>query len=108
MEDSGAKMDEIEDIDKFQLVPDAQYIKKLRQAQKKFARIYPVYDQDVKYEVRGYTFPFMLYAPKAVQEFVFTSGIGNFCQKGFGMLDIANSNPTNRIIPYENINRIVI
>ncbi|MEM7110108.1 MAG: CRISPR-associated endoribonuclease Cas6, partial [Bacteroidota bacterium] len=56
---------------KFQLVPDKKYIERLTASQKKFARIYPVFDQDVKYEVRGYTFPFTLYAAKEVQEFVF-------------------------------------
>ncbi|MDH5609650.1 MAG: CRISPR-associated protein Cas6 [Cyclobacteriaceae bacterium] len=101
MEASGIRTDEIQDIDKFQLVPDKGYIEKLRQAQKKFARIYPMYDQDVKYEVRGYTFPFVLYAPKEVQQFVFTCGLGLFTQKGFGMMDMANADPIKRVTPYE-------
>lgn len=86
---------------KFQLVPDKDYIARLTAAQKKFARIYPLYDQDVKYEVRGYTFPFTLYAAKEVQEFVFHCGLGQFTHKGFGMLDLANTNPNNRVLKYE-------
>ncbi|MEM9298346.1 MAG: CRISPR-associated endoribonuclease Cas6 [Bacteroidota bacterium] len=86
---------------KFQLVPDKKYIERLTSSQKKFARIYPVFDQDVKYEIRGYTFPFTLYAAKEVQEFVFHSGLGQFTHKGFGMLDVANANPNKRIIKYE-------
>ncbi|MEM9858527.1 MAG: CRISPR-associated endoribonuclease Cas6 [Bacteroidota bacterium] len=85
---------------KFQLVPDKKYIERLTASQKKFARIYPVFDQDVKYEIRGYTFPFTLYAAKEVQEFVFHSGLGKFTHKGFGMLDVANADPNKRIVKY--------
>ncbi|MBL3657412.1 CRISPR-associated endoribonuclease Cas6 [Fulvivirga sediminis] len=93
--------EQISSFYKFQLVPDKAYLARLTAAQKKFARIYPVYDQDVKYEVRGYTFPFTLYAAKEVQEFVFNCGMGRFTHKGFGMLDVANSNPNNRVLKYE-------
>ncbi len=86
---------------KFQVVPDKNYIARLTAAQKKFARIYPVFDQDVKYEVRGYTFPFTFYAAKEVQQFVFHSGLGYFTHKGFGMLDVANSDPNQRVLKYE-------
>lgn len=101
MVDTGIDIKKIKDLEKFQVVPDLAYINKLRQSQKKFARIYPLYDQDVKYEVRGYTFPFTLYAPREVQDFIFTCGLGLFSQKGFGMLDVANSDPTKRTIQYE-------
>ncbi len=86
---------------KFQLVPDSSYISKIHDSQKKFARIYPVFDMDVKYEIRGYTFPFTLFAAKEVQEFVFTCGLGAFSHKGFGMLDIAHSDPSSRTKVYE-------
>lgn len=85
---------------KFQLVPDQEYLNRLKERDKKFARIYTLYDQDVKYEVRGYTFPFKLYAATEVQEFLFNCGIGNYTYKGFGMLDIANSNPIERAERY--------
>lgn len=90
----------------FQLVPDKIYLNKIKETQKKFARIYPVYDQDVKYEIRGYTFPLTLYAAKEVQEFVFTCGLGSFTHKGFGMLDIANSDPSKRSEVYEFENKV--
>ena len=75
---------------KFQILPDKAYLEKLAQQKKKFARIYPVYENDVKYEVRGYTFPFTLYAVQEVQEFIFNSGLGFLTHKGFGMIDIAS------------------
>ena len=91
---------------KFQLIPDEDYLRKIHEGQKKFARIYPVYDQDVKYEVRGYTFPFTLYAAKEVQEFVFTEGLGAFTHKGFGMLDLANTDPSKRTTTYKRASEI--
>ncbi len=76
---------------KFQLVADHDYLTKIQTMHKKFARIYPLFDSDVKYEVRGYTFPFTLYAPQPVQQFVYENGLGHFSHKGFGMLDVANA-----------------
>jgi CRISPR-associated endoribonuclease Cas6 len=93
--------EEVASFYKFQVVPDKDYLAKIKEGQKKFARIYPVYDQDVKYEIRGYTFPFTLYAAKEVQEFVFTCGLGSYTHKGFGMLDLANSDPSKRAIAYD-------
>lgn len=75
---------------KFQLVPDQEYLDRIQSSHKKFARIYPVYDSDIKFEVRGYTLPFTLYAPQPVQQFVYEHGLGFFSHKGFGMLDVAN------------------
>jgi len=76
---------------KFQIVPDLNYIQRLQALHKKFARIYPLYDNDIKYEVRGYTFPFTLFAAKEVLQFVYENGLGFFTHKGFGMLDISNN-----------------
>lgn len=105
MESLGSYSNEqLASFSKFQLVPDENYLRKIRENQKKFARIYPVYDQDVKYEVRGYTFPFILYAAKEVQEFVFSGGLGSFTHKGFGMLDIANADPSKRTSQYRKAN----
>jgi CRISPR-associated endoribonuclease Cas6 len=80
---------------KFQIVPDKAYLERIQSEHKKFARIYPLFDHDIKYEVRGYTFPFTLYAPEAVQRFIYESGLGHFAHKGFGMLDVAHSASVN-------------
>ncbi|AKP49578.1 CRISPR-associated endoribonuclease Cas6 [Cyclobacterium amurskyense] len=102
MEKSGwYNQEQMESFYKFQVVPDMVYVNKLREQQKKFARIYSVYDMDVKYEVRGYTLPFTLYAASEVQEFVFKCGLGAFTHKGFGMLDLANNMPSQRTEPYK-------
>lgn len=88
---------------KFQIVPDHDYIQRIQASHKKFARIYPLYDSDVKFEVRGYTFPFTLYAAKEVQQFVYENGLGYFTHKGFGMLDVANNDPIHRATQHEMI-----
>jgi len=93
--------DQLKDFFRFQIVPDAKYLHKIKVSQKKFARIYPMYDQDVKYEVRGYTLPFTLYAAKEVQEFLFIGGMGKLCHKGFGMLDLAAADPGKENPRYE-------
>ncbi|NJO03714.1 MAG: hypothetical protein HC880_20425 [Bacteroidia bacterium] len=68
---------------------------------KKFARIYTVFEGKIKYELRGYTFPFTLYAAPAVQEFIFNCGLGAYTHKGFGMIDLANVDPIERTEIYE-------
>lgn len=76
---------------KFQVVPDKNYLLRIAEGHKKFARIYPLFDLDIKYEVRGYTFPFTLFAPKEVLRFVYENGLGYFSHKGFGMVDLGKS-----------------
>lgn len=86
---------------KFQIVPDKDYIQRIQASHKKFARIYPLYDNDIKFEVRGYTFPFVLYAAKEVHQFIYDNGLGQFTHKGFGMLDIANNDSIHRATEQE-------
>jgi CRISPR-associated endoribonuclease Cas6 len=81
---------------KFQLVPDQDYLQRLQDSHKKFARIYPLYDNDVRFEVRGYTFPFKLYASVQVQQFIYENGLGLHTAKGFGMLDLAHNDAIQR------------
>lgn len=92
MEASGRySTEQLAEYYKFQIVPDRDYLQKIQSSHKKFARIYPLYDHDIKFEVRGYTFPFTLYAPQPVQQFVYENGLGHFSHKGFGMLDLADN-----------------
>lgn len=103
MERSGAYTpEEISSFYKFQLVPDKQYLEKVRVKDKKFARIYSVNVRGRQREVRGYTFPLVLHAAEPVQRFVFITGLGDFTEQGFGMLDLAHRDPTERTIPYRS------
>lgn len=85
---------------KFQILPDKAYLQRLKANDKKFARIYTLFESDVKYEVRGYTLPIQLFAAKELQEFVFHCGLGCYTYKGFGMLDLANADPKDRTERY--------
>jgi CRISPR-associated endoribonuclease Cas6 len=86
---------------KFQIVPDHEYIQRIQSSHKKFARIYPLYDNDIKFEVRGYTFPFTLYAAREVQSFIYENGLGYFTYKGFGMLDVSTNDSIQRAAQQE-------
>lgn len=92
---------QLDGFNKFQVIPDEGYIEKLESSGKKYARIYPLYDQDINYEIRGYTFPFTLFAAPEVQEFIYTCGLGRYAQKGFGMLDVAHNEPGKRTQPFD-------
>jgi len=101
MEDSlRFSKDQMNSFNKFQVVPDSEYLKKLEERDKKFARIYAVNQLENRREVRGYTLPFKLHATLEVQQFIFNCGIGNYTNRGFGMLDIANVNTAERTTPY--------
>ncbi|MCB0494497.1 MAG: CRISPR-associated endoribonuclease Cas6 [Cyclobacteriaceae bacterium] len=93
--------DKLTTFNEFQIVPDKAYLDKLNESHKKFSRVYPLYDQDVKYEVRGYTFPFSFYAEPEVKKFVFLNGLGALTHKGFGMIDVAHQDPNVRAEEYE-------
>ncbi len=92
--------EEIGSFYRFQLVPDQNYLNKIRDSSKKFSRIYTSEHNGYIREIRGYTFPFTLYADPKVQQFIFECGLGEYADGGFGMVDIANTNPVGRAIPY--------
>lgn len=91
---------EMENFTRFELVPDQNYLERIRVEEKKFSRIYPVIMQGKKLEVRGYTFPFELWADPEVHRFVLAQGIGAVTGRGFGMLDLAEASlaPTATLI----------
>ena len=86
--------------DVFEFEPDHQYIERIESQGKKYSRIYPFYDQDIPYEVRGFTFPFHLKAPIELHQQIYNHGIGLYCDKGFGMVDMANVEPGNKTVTY--------
>ncbi|MCR9252866.1 MAG: CRISPR-associated protein Cas6 [bacterium] len=95
-EANGGNPENVPDFNKFQIVPDKDYIDKINNNGKKFSRIYRVVDNSAENEARGYTFPFKLYAPPEIQQFIFQCGIDQFGSRGFGMVDLANQDPLER------------
>jgi CRISPR-associated endoribonuclease Cas6 len=69
---------------KFQVVPDSEYIRKLKETKKKFGRPLEVEGRKVK----SYLFPFTLFAHPDVQSFVYAAGIGCMGSTGFGCVDL--------------------
>ena len=101
LEDSGRfSAEQIASFYKFQVLPDPNYLGKMRREEKKFARIYQLNAGQISHEIRGYTFPFTLYAHPLVQEFLFDNGLGEHCTQGFGMIDLAEQQFHNRMVPY--------
>ncbi len=89
--------EKLQEFKKFQFIPDQAYIDKIQQSNKKYSRIYTIYDKLNNFEVRGYTLPFTLIAAPEIQDFVFRIGLGSFTNYGFGMLDLANADPLQRV-----------
>jgi len=92
--------EELGDFYKFQLIPDKYFISRLKVGDKKFSRIYNVYDNHQKYEVRGYTIPFTMYASSRIQKFIFNCGLGEFTGNGLGMVDLAEKKFSARTTRY--------
>ncbi|MDW7690335.1 CRISPR-associated endoribonuclease Cas6 [Flammeovirgaceae bacterium SG7u.111] len=92
---------EIESFFRFQIVPDKIYLDKIARQDKKFARIYTTITKGEIKEVRGYTFPFSLYADPRVQEFIYNCGFGELTENGFGMLDMASVEEVAREVIYD-------
>jgi CRISPR-associated endoribonuclease Cas6 len=101
MEDSGRfTKEQMTAYFRFQVVPDQEYLERLRISDKKFARIYSLDEKADRLEVRGYTFPFTLYAHPEVHQFLFQSGLGEFTSEGYGMIDLAEQGFQTRLTPY--------
>jgi CRISPR-associated endoribonuclease Cas6 len=93
--------DQIQDFYRFQVKPDEAYLKKMKTENKKVARIYNLNgSEDAANEIRGYTFPFTLFAVPEVQLFVFHNGLGEFTSSGYGLLDLAETQFQNRTKPF--------
>jgi CRISPR-associated endoribonuclease Cas6 len=102
MEKSGLyTSEEITTFNKFQIVPDKDYLDKIAKEEKKFARIYTLNEELEVKEVRGYTFPFSLYASPKVQEFIYHNGFGELTYVGFGMLDFHEKETIQRKVIIE-------
>lgn len=101
MEASGRfTSEQLESYFKFQVVPDKAYLEKTKTNGKKFSRIYHAEYQSESKEIRGYTLPLTIYAHPEVQQFIYECGFGEYTNKGYGLLDIANANPLERVKPF--------
>lgn len=91
MENSGQySPKDFEQYTKFQIVPDSNYLDKIKDGIKKYSRVYQIPTLDAgTLEFRGYTIPFSLHAHPDVHNFIFSNGIGAHTKQGYGMIDFA-------------------
>lgn len=89
MEESGLySPQDLVSFSKFQVIPDKEYLLRFKNEDQKYTRIFTIYENGTAFPVRGYTFPFSLFAAKEVQEFIYFGGFGCLNYKGYGMLDV--------------------
>ncbi|NNC95592.1 MAG: CRISPR-associated protein Cas6 [Chitinophagales bacterium] len=85
MEKAGYSDEELDKFAEFEAQPDPNYVEKIMQQGKKFARFY----KNTKGQtLTGYLLPFTLHAHPAVHKFIWERGMGAFTNEGYGMVDV--------------------
>lgn len=85
MERSGYTESQLNDFAEFELMPDMEYVTKVIETGKKFAR---QYRSSSGMNMVGYLLPFTLHAHPEVHKFIWQSGLGVLTDEGYGMIDI--------------------
>jgi CRISPR-associated endoribonuclease Cas6 len=85
MERAGYSEKQLNQYAEFEITPDATYLNKMIESQKKFARIYK---NNQNQTMLGYLLPFTMHAHPDVHQFIWDSGIGLFTTHGYGMIDL--------------------
>jgi CRISPR-associated endoribonuclease Cas6 len=109
MEQSGRfTAEEIASFYKFQVVPDRDYLEKIKTEEKKFSRIYLSSKDGRPIEVRGYTIPYVLHSDPKVHDFIFHCGLGELTTEGFGMVDAINDDFARRLEEYDYVRQFML
>lgn len=85
MEAAGYTEDKLSQYAEFEVKPDREYVEKIQDSGKKFARFYK---SEAGNTMVGYLLPFTLYAHPDVHDFVWKNGAGVLTEQGYGMIDI--------------------
>jgi len=83
-----AESEKLNTWNKFQIVPDKEYLEKQMYDPGRFARLQYIRIGSVDYKIRVYSFPFKLHAEAEVHEFIYNTGLGELTDMGLGMVDI--------------------
>ena len=97
MDKAGVPVHKTEMETNFHFRPDEEYLKKSRDADRKYSRVYALEGFGNFDELRGYTLPFYLDAPPEIHEFIFKAGLGEATRFGFGMIDFADRKERTRL-----------
>jgi CRISPR-associated endoribonuclease Cas6 len=85
MEKAGFSEADLNSFAEFEVTPDVNYVNKLNEGGKKFARIYKNNQNKL---MMGYLLPFTMHAHPTVHKFIWESGLGLYGTHGYGMIDI--------------------
>lgn len=88
MEKAGYSESDLNNFAEFDAQPDPEYVQKLNETGKKFARYYRAADGTT---MIGYLLPFTLHAHPEVHRFIWQSGVGALCDQGYGMIDLVKA-----------------
>jgi CRISPR-associated endoribonuclease Cas6 len=90
MEAAGYSEEELRSFEAFEAIPDPEYLRKVAENNKRFARYYKNTDEQI---IIGYLLPFTLHAHPKVHEFICNCGLGLFTNQGYGMIDVVPEIP---------------
>ena len=85
MERAGFTETQLNNFAEFDAQPDLEYVQKLNETGKKFARYYRAADGST---MMGYLLPFTLHAHPDVHRFIWDCGVGALNDQGYGMIDL--------------------
>lgn len=85
MEQHGYSEQELNEFAEFEAFPDQEYVNKINESGKKFARIYKNNSDKM---MMGYLIPFTLHAHDKVHKYIWDCGLGVLNNQGYGMVDI--------------------
>jgi CRISPR-associated endoribonuclease Cas6 len=92
MEKAGFSDDELNEFAEFEVIPDRNYISKINETGKKFAR---QYKNNSDRPMTGYLLPFTLHAHPKVHRFIWDAGLGTLAKQGYGMVDIVRDDASS-------------
>jgi CRISPR-associated endoribonuclease Cas6 len=88
MEKAGYTEEQLAQYAEFESQPDKEYVEKVQDSGKKFARFYKCSEG---FTMLGYLLPFTLYAHPDVHDFIWKNGIGVLNNEGYGMVDVVTN-----------------
>jgi CRISPR-associated endoribonuclease Cas6 len=89
MERAGYTEAQLNNFAEFDAQPDLEYVQKLNESGKKYARYYKSADGST---MMGYLLPFTLHAHPDVHRFIWDAGVGVLNEQGYGMIDLVKLN----------------
>lgn len=94
MQAAGFSEEELKSFETFEAIADTEYLKKIVENNKRFARFY----RNIAGQTMvGYLLPFTLHAHTKVHEFICDTGLGLYTLEGYGMIDVVHQNPIPQI-----------